>query len=215
MKKVFVTLRVDIVHAYDERRDALDQRWINFLLELNVLPVLVPNNLKYVERALDYNKIDAVILTGGNSLFKYDGCAPDRDNVERYILEWALDNDIPVLGVCRGMQVIQDFFGVELKAVTGHVAVRQHIDVTCGGESKEVFEVFETVNAFHDFASSDSVEELEICARSKDDLVMAVKHVNYDVFGIMWHPEREAPFSKCDLDLVRYVLDKPRKQEKK
>ena len=73
-----------------------------------------------------------IVFTGGNSLVKYGGDAPERDETEYAMLKLALEYDIPVYGFCRGMQTILDFYGCELSTVTGHVAVRHDIDGMLG-----------------------------------------------------------------------------------
>ena len=109
MKKVVVTQRVDVTSTYGERRDCLDQRWIELLLSVGLFPVLVPNNLDYVKKLIATEQIDGVLLTGGNSLLNYGGDAPERDEVEKNLLELAILKNIPLLGVCRGMQIIQNY----------------------------------------------------------------------------------------------------------
>ena len=132
MKKVILTQRVDVIQAYDEKRDAIDQRWTDFLMSINILPIFISNNLLHVEAILSNEDIDGVILTGGGSLIKYRGNSLERDQVEKYIIDWAIDCNIPVLGVCRGMQSIQDYFGIPLKSVNNHVGVRHKLNVNKG-----------------------------------------------------------------------------------
>ena len=112
MKRVIVTQRVDVVIEYKERRDAIDQLWVKFLLSIDIFPIFISNNMNYVEYVLNNENIDGVLFTGGNDLLKYGGNSPERDCIEIFILEWAIEMNIPVLGVCRGMQLIQDFFGI-------------------------------------------------------------------------------------------------------
>lgn len=44
--------------------------------------------------------------------------------MEKELLAFALQYDVPVYGFCRGMQVVLDYFGCELEQIQGHVAVR-------------------------------------------------------------------------------------------
>src|SRR4051794_17138382 len=52
-------------------------------------------------------QLDAVILTGGNDL----GSCARRDDTEARLLAHCIGHGIPVLAVCRGLQVVQSFFG--------------------------------------------------------------------------------------------------------
>jgi gamma-glutamyl-gamma-aminobutyrate hydrolase PuuD len=141
--------------------------------------------------------VAGVLLTGGNDLAALGGDAPERDAVESALLEFAEQRGLPVLGVCRGMQVIQNRFGVALCPVEGHVA---HKQVVCiDGVPREV-------NSFHHYAAFESHPSLEPWAVAEDGVVKAIRHTNQPITGIMWHPERIAPFSLADLQLVRSIF---------
>lgn len=66
-----------------------------------------------------------IVLTGGNSLCKYGGNAPERDENEHTLIDYAVQNNIPLYGLCRGMQVILDYFGIELENVAFHAATSE------------------------------------------------------------------------------------------
>ena len=93
-----MTQRVDSVTTYQENRDALDQRWVPVLMTAGLMPILVPNNIDYVTRLLDTSPIKGLLLTGGNSLVDYGGASPERDEVERVILKYAIDKKNPDIG---------------------------------------------------------------------------------------------------------------------
>ncbi len=105
MRTVLVTQRVEVLADRGERRDALDQHWISLLLAAGLQPVPVPNNRAWVCSHLAEHGMRPLLLTGGNSLEKYGGDAPERDEIERLLLDTALKAGVPVLGVCRGMQL--------------------------------------------------------------------------------------------------------------
>ena len=206
MKKVVVTQRVDVTSTYGERRDCLDQRWIELLLSVGLFPVLVPNNLDYVKKLIATEQIDGVLLTGGNSLLNYGGDAPERDEVEKNLLELAILKNIPLLGVCRGMQIIQNYFGNALEKITGHVGIRHSLIVENGCYLTEVLSSFSDVNAYHDFGTSSVSGELVCVATSVDGVVMAVEHGEKSIYGVMWHSEREMPICKYDKVLLKKIF---------
>jgi putative glutamine amidotransferase len=194
MRPIAVTLRRDTVSAYAEIRDAVDRRWATFLHEAGFIPVYVPNHVPTAQWMLENLTLSGILLTGGGDLAKYGGKDPERDAVEKLLLEGAVEQGLPILGVCRGMQVIQNHFGVPLEKVTGHVAPKQTIQIE--GRAHDV-------NSYHEWGTSESVPALRIWARSDDGVVKAVEHISLPLAGIMWHPERLAPFRREDTAFFR------------
>jgi len=189
MIPVAVTQRVVLDPAHGERRDALDQRWAPFLAACGLLPVPVPNEPELAVALAGRAGAAGVLLTGGNDI----GTAPERDETERRLVAWAEARGLPVLGVCRGMQMLLSLAGVPLEPVGGHVGVRHAIRL--GGEPVEV-------NSYHGLGARAVAGELEAWGVAGDGVVEAVRHRGRPTVGIMWHPEREAPFRGIDIDLV-------------
>lgn len=190
MKTVAVTQRVVTDPPHGTRRDCLDQVWIKFLLGCGLIPIPIPNS---VDAALPIcEKVSGIVLTGGNDLTAYGGDAPERDKTETALLDLAERRDLPVLGVCRGMQMIQHCFGVGLERVQGHVAPRQRISID--GRSVEV-------NSFHNFGATEVHPPLITWAIADDGVIKAVRHPDRRIIGVMWHPERLEPFRAEDVAL--------------
>jgi N5-(cytidine 5'-diphosphoramidyl)-L-glutamine hydrolase len=190
MKTVAVSQRVVVDPPHGTRRDCLDQVWPKFLLRCGLIPIPVPNS---VDAALTIcENVSGVILTGGNDLAAYGGDAPDRDETETALLDLAERRDLPVLGVCRGMQMIQHRFGTRLQRVQGHVAPRQRIWID--GRSVEV-------NSFHNLGAMETSPPLMTWAIADDGVIKAVRHAGRRMIGVMWHPERLEPFAADDVAL--------------
>jgi len=199
MMRIAVTQRVDIVPGYGERRDALDQNWTRFLERCGAVPVLMPNVRSMALALVADQRIDGLLLTGGNDLQHLGGAAPERDETEQALLQLALQRQMPVIGVCRGMQVLQATWGVRLVRVSGHVTASH--DVTLNGAR-------DAVNSFHNFGSIETAPELEVWARAEDGVVEAVRHTSAPVVGMMWHPERYAEFRALDIEMFRTTWSK-------
>jgi len=197
MKAVAVTQRVAVVPQYGERRDCLDQAWTKFLFTCGLLPVLLPNVPEAAVALCEEANVNGIVLTGGNDLAVLGGDAPERDVTENAVLDWAAQHTIPVLGTCRGMQVIQQRFAVSLCRVEGHVAQQQTIRIDNQREE---------VNSYHHFGAFESRPPLETWALADDGVVKAIRHSTQSITGIMWHPERLAPFRPADVQLFRQVF---------
>lgn len=194
MKAVGVTQRVEVIPGYGERRDCLDQAWTKFLISCDLLPVLLPNVAETALALCERSGIAGLVLTGGNDLAALGGDAPERDATENALLDFAERHSLPVLGVCRGMQVIQQRAGARLRRVEGHVAQKQVIRIN--DEPSEV-------NSYHHFAAFESQPQLDIWAIADDGVVKAIRHSAKAITGIMWHPERCSPFRAADVELFR------------
>lgn len=201
MIRIAVSQRVDDVTTYNERRDALDRRWVEFLGCCGIVPVLIPNDPATARMLVESVGVSGVLLTGGNDLEAYGGNVPERDATEGFLLRYALERDIPVLGVCRGMQLIQDHFGVRLKTVAGHVGTLHDIDID-GVRLK--------VNSYHRLGSRDAGCELLVLASAEDGVIESVRHKHFPIRGIMWHPERTSPFASADIETAKSLFSKTR-----
>lgn len=193
MKLIAITQRVELIAITQERRDTLDQRWCELLHHIGFTVLPLPNNLENAISLLKDLPIQGIILSGGNSLINYTGDAPERDELEYKLLQYAKKNKLPLLGVCRGMQIIQHQENITLHPLTGHVC--HTMTITHKGKNK-------TVNSYHDWGAYQSSKTLDICAKSEDGVIKAVQHTHYPIHGIMWHPEREFPFSIDDLEFI-------------
>jgi gamma-glutamyl-gamma-aminobutyrate hydrolase PuuD len=190
--RIGVTMRVVEAEDYYEPRDALAQDWGNFLStafpDAAWLPV--PNlGANKVRAYCDKWRINRLILTGGENI----GVSKLRDETEQALLVWAREHSVPVLGVCRGMQIMAVTAGATLKPVAGHVS-RRHI--LTGDFVHEV-------NSYHNYGLAACPLNFEISARTEDGEIEAIRHSELHWEGWMWHPEREKPFQSYDIEYLR------------
>jgi gamma-glutamyl-gamma-aminobutyrate hydrolase PuuD len=197
MQKIAPTQRVSIVREYGERRDCLDQAWPRFLAACGLMPLVLPNVIEVATALCADDDVSGLVLTGGNDLVALGGDAPERDATENALLDLAESRALPVLGVCRGMQVIQQRCAIPLRRVEGHVTRHQVIRVN--GKPTGV-------NSYHRFAAFESRSPLDVWAVADDGVVKAVQHADRSTTGIMWHPERMNLFAAADIALFRRVF---------
>ncbi|MFT5852078.1 MAG: gamma-glutamyl-gamma-aminobutyrate hydrolase PuuD [Colwellia sp.] len=197
MKLIGVTMRVDVHPDYGERRDALDQQWLIFFKACDLTPIFMPNSLELMTSYLELFQFSGFVLSGGNSPVEYGGDAPERDEIDRYLIDWSIKNNKPILGVCRGMQSIQQAYDHCLDNVDGHVVKQQKILIN--GQQK-------IVNSYHKLATKTCLLPLKPWAVSVDGVIKAVKHQNEKVYGIMWHPERNDPLVQQDIKFFKKIF---------
>lgn len=199
MKVIWVTQRVITETKYHEVRDALDQQWVTFLLAAGFLIQPVPNNLAWLNAAMFHQvPCDGVLFTGGNDLVCVGGDAPARDDVEQALLHYAIEHHIPVLGVCRGMQLIAHFFKTELIPVE-HQVQQTQVNIV-DGEPRQV-------NSFHHWGLQDVPKEFRSTAWDKNlKIIKGIQHLSKPIYGVMWHPERIVPFSEHDIGFFQRVF---------
>ncbi|MGM0632219.1 MAG: gamma-glutamyl-gamma-aminobutyrate hydrolase family protein [Pseudomonadota bacterium] len=213
MKRIGVTQRVESLPDRGERRDCLDQRWAQLLGSLDLDAVPVPNGLEDVTAWAERQGLEGLILSGGNDLAHLPGAtaiAPERDATENRLLDWAATRALPVLGVCRGLQLINHHFGGHQSPVEGHVA-RYHTLKACADDAR--FDEFGQVNSYHDWALNpgELAAPLTALARSGDGTIEALRHDGLGWLAIMWHPERESPFRVQDRALIRALFEPQRR----
>ncbi len=217
--RIALTQRTKDLPDRRETWDCIDQAWTRFLTRCGIDFFLVPNGHSDPVGYVQNFGVTGLILSGGggvsNNIRTRDGLpvtSPETDNssvtrdrTESALLQASLKNSWPVLGVCRGMQVINLFHGGSLTKVEGHVG-RGHplssVTDSC------LFSFPSQVNSFHDFAIS--VEGLGAGLFPKafaGGYVEAFAHAEYRHFGIMWHPERNRVFADEDVKLFRHFFN--------
>jgi putative glutamine amidotransferase len=206
--KVGISLRVENIKKHNERRDTISQDWIKFCNRAGFMPILIPNNLIDTKEFLKSMNLDMLIFSGGDNI----GDDPERDITEKNMVEFAIKNKIPSLGVCRGMQFFNKYFGGKIQHSFNktHVKTRHKIKFT----DKKIKEILgkksSVVNSYHEnlVKSENLGKELESFGiANQDNTIEAFYHKKYPIIGVMWHPEREHNFEK-ELKLFKILKNK-------
>ena len=192
--RIAVSLRNDFINDRQESRDCIDVRIPELLSNIGICPILVPSSLFDPKHFFEDLEAEGVLLSGGGSI----GLDDKRELTERALLNCAKNSGLPVIGICRGAQMINHFFGGGLIAKDGHTGTH-HLVIG------ELYPRGRMVNSFHDFSISSNTlaDDLRILASSDDGLVEAFRHNTLPWLGLMWHPERNTVFDPIDLDLIR------------
>lgn len=168
-------------------------------------PVLVPPSTEGIEETLD--ALDAVVFTGGSDLdpeFYGEKAHPEtvgvvrmRDEAELALLRAALERDMPVLGICRGIQVLNVGLGGDLEQ---HLEGHRHEppgqfiahDVAIEPNTRLAGMLGErtTVMSHHHQGIKTLAPGLVETARADDGLLEAVEAPERRfTVGVLWHPE--------------------------
>jgi putative glutamine amidotransferase len=168
-------------------------------------PMLVPPSSDGVEETLD--ALDAVVFTGGSDLDpelygepahpETAGIVRMRDEAELSLLRAALDRDMPVLGICRGIQVLNVGLGGDLdQHLEGHrhdppgEFIEHDVAIEPDTRLAEMLGERTTVMSHHHQGLKTLAPGLVETARADDGLVEAVEAPDKRfTVGVLWHPE--------------------------
>lgn len=208
------------IPTYLEKHGRLMENMIGYdyvrsVINNGAIPVLIPftreKNLlnKYID------EIDGLMLPGGDDIdpLSYNkknsglslNVSPDRDFIEFYLLEKALENRIPLLCICRGCQLINVFMGGSLyqDIAQEHGSLMDHVnsgnpldflshEVVIEKDSA-FFDLYKServkVNSRHHQAIRDLSSSLIAAGRSDDGIIEAVENRELGIIALQWHPE--------------------------
>lgn len=195
--KIGVTCRVSEDLTRGEIFESLDVRMTRFISALNFIACPLSAYCNDPAEILREMNVEGLVLSGGNDV----GSHHRRDDFEKELIRCAEGLRIPVIGVCRGMQMLCSTQGVRLKLTSGHVGTRHHISSVDNLMNNRI------VNSFHNYSLiEEDVERagISIVATSTmDGSIEAVADRGRNWIGIMWHPEREESFHDNDLKLFQ------------
>jgi|SRR4030095_2654012 putative glutamine amidotransferase len=180
----------------------------------------------------DIYSCNSLLLTGGVDVFpefyadwengkNRDDYIPERDGFEFKLLDFALEDGMPLLAICRGMQLvncrlngsllsdIETIRGVNHRKINDTNDRYHEVNIKEDSLLKEIVGKSNgTINSSHHQAIDRLGEGLVVSAKSSDGIIEAVewdKKDNHSFFlGVQWHPERmkdmESPFTKNILE---------------
>jgi len=180
-------------------------------------PVLIPLNLDEGALRAIYEQLDGLLLAGGEDVHPkhygeavHEKCGQSdeaRDAVELTLAGWALDEGLPVLGICRGIQVLNVAAGGTLYQDIASQAPgslkhdcwpdypRKYLahQVTVNGDSHLAVIMGQSrvgVNSTHHQAVKDLAPSFRVVAQATDGLIEAIEDRDHPfALGVQWHPE--------------------------
>lgn len=178
--------------------DAMESDYIKYFEGLGIKLYPISNFITDIRSCFEIFHVDFVILTGGGSVpNKYYRCPAkepqqeNRDRVEKALIDECLERQIPILGICRGMQFLNGYFGGKVEKLFDLQFPRQN-----GKDHLVYSELLRksfVVNNYHnDGIKLDGLADgLKVFAIDMDnEVVEAFYSKDKKILALQWHPER-------------------------
>ena len=201
MKRIGVTVRRENEGFF------VRERYFKYLKDYEVV-VITPYNIDYA--------CDAYAILGGDDanpkLYNEENTASKGiddliDELDMKIIDYAVKTNKPIFGICRGLQMLNIYFGGSLKQhIDNHVEVRHNIFKT-GPHS--YFTFMDEVNSLHHQSINKLGEGLEVVYESIEGEIELVKHKTLPIFATQFHPEMEpeSDMSKRCLEYFKSLFE--------
>lgn len=148
---------------------------------------------------------DGIILQGGDEFYKYD----------EVCLEYIYEKDIPVLGICLGMQLMGSIFGGSLENVVKHKCKdRKYVHKVYIDKTSKLYHILknEVINVNSRHISALNNTDLDIVGLSDNNVIEAIEDKNKKFFiGVQWHPESMYSYDILECNLFDYFIEICRK----
>lgn len=208
---------IGITGNFSEGNCAVADGYIRSVLAAGGTPLIIPPYEEKDALTSTLDRIDGLLLTGGgdiNPLFlgeepvkQLGSINHRRDRQELVMTRLAANRQIPILGICRGIQIMTAALGGKLyqdihsQHPTPCIKHDQTLDrsypshtvkVEAGSLLGQIFNGAEklNVNSFHHQAVKEPAPGFKACAYSTDGLIEAVESTEYkSMLGVQWHPE--------------------------
>ena len=208
---------IAVVPLVDEEKESLWMLpgYMDGIAEAGGIPLMLPLKCEAEDIRQILDGIQGILLTGGHDVDpKMYGELPlaecgkpcrERDAMESILLEQALERDMPVLGVCRGIQFLNAYLGGSLyqDLPLQHPSGIEHhqkppydvpvhkVDILNGSGLFSLLNKNNiAVNSYHHQAIKEMAESLRAMAVSEDGIIEAVEMSGKRfVWAVQWHPE--------------------------
>lgn len=200
MKIIAITPRIEYLDS--DWKYFCNETYIDNIKSYGWLPLIITSTDALAQQVA---LCDALLITGGYDILPHYYHESEEANATYYerdmdamdfaIIDAFWKEDKPILGICRGIQLINVYF---------HGSLHQNIDtkrhVTLPNQHPlriepdtfftTLFQDGDMVNSFHHQAINQLGEGLQVIARSEDDHIEAITYPHHPLLAVQWHPER-------------------------
>ena len=203
---------IGITTDFKDKHNSIEEAYSNAIVKHGALPVLIPT----VEQQRSYladiiKRIDGLLIPGSRDMDPdYYGEKPhprlnpmsrERTEAEFMALEMAIENDIPILGICGGMQFINVFFGgslyQDIQALIDKPLVHEKgsihpVEIKNSSMLHKILGTNEfNVKSYHHQAVNKLGRNLTISAVAPDGIIEGLESDQHSIVAVQWHPELE------------------------
>ncbi len=215
MKKPIIGLTPQ--YDYERNRVWIGPNYLNAIRRAGGVPLLLPLQADKEELTVAANLCDGILFTGGPDIdpFRFGEetirqggvVVPERDKMEEDLFDIVIQTGKPVLGICRGIQILNVFLGgtiyqdipaqfpsdlsIAHSQQSGNSVLTHSVLVKEGTLLSEILgKDYLKVNSFHHQAVKDVAPVLKVAGVSVDSLIEALYLPEHRFFlGVQWHPE--------------------------
>lgn len=205
-----------------------DLNYFQAVLKSGYIPVMVPliedlNVNEYLDMA------EALILTGGEDvdtfMYNENPCKElkktntQRDELEKRLFKGAIEKNIKIIGICRGMQLINVLLGGTLfQHIQGDIRHRDEENperitehyIKIKDKKSILYENFQKdeiiVNSWHHQAVKDLGSNLKITSVAQDGIIESFESFDGNILGFQFHPEKMERNKEEFLQLIQRSL---------
>lgn len=196
-------------------RSYVNQDYVESVLRAGGIPLIIPFNCDMEATKEMIEKVDGLILSGGHDidpkhyneepLLKIGELFPERDEFDMTLYKHAFELKKPILGICRGFQIINvinggnlyqdlsyaDFVKIRHNQVDNPTQATHSVEFEDGTFLKNILGEKTRVNSFHHQIIKEVADGFKIVAKSPDGVIESIEKINDDCFviGVQWHPE--------------------------
>ena len=230
-----VTIGITTYARDEEGRYSIPGLYLDAVRAAGGIPILLAPGEPQVESLL--SQVDGLLLAGGGDVNpdRYGSSGhpevyavdEDRDVLEFKLVSWALEQQLPLLGICRGLQVINVALGGTLiehlpdhiEDKTAHCLVprapTEHvIELAADSRLAGIYqETTFSAASWHHQAIGDVAAGLTIVGRAPDGTIEALEMANHpELIAVQWHPELTAATDPIQQRIFSNFIDICRQQ---